>query len=81
MEGLFWSRRPNCNSLAPTRRIEKGVVVEEGVETLKARITTAMYVENPKNKNVVDCVTILDCNYRHSDFCWLISLLMSLISS
>ena len=54
MEGLFWSRRPNCNSLAPTRRIEKGVVVEEGVETLKARVTTAMYVQNSKIKNVVN---------------------------
>ena len=21
-----------------------------------------------KNENVVDCVTILDCNYRYSDF-------------
>ena len=68
MEGLFWSRRPNCNSLAPTRRIEKGVVVEEGVETLKARVTTAMYVENSKIKKRRSGTRMEQCSYRHSDF-------------
>ena len=62
MEGLFWSRRPNCASLSAKKRIDSGVEVEPGVEDLQERLTGAIdRLSAPLSK-------YLSCYDQHIEF-------------
>ena len=51
------------------------------LKMFETQLSKLRYVQNLKNENVIDCVTIIDCNYRYCDFYLFISLLLSSLSS
>ena len=73
------SNASNANGAAQALEIENQKL--KAAVSIMAREMEEVWFKIEKIENVVKCVTILDCNYRYSDFFDLIPLLMSFVES